>query len=295
MVDTEARRQHWFAPWTILLCLFNISSALAIPVPLAKVRFSEGPESGNVTWAVPWSDGKSWVVVLPTGVDFTKAILEGEPQSALHWIGHDSVSRVGLVVRDGILPGNRLEWSERSDCGTPQPLLFYTPKGFLRCQSKGKVQKVGAKVLPLALMQVDFGQPVPIPGTPVMNQAEKIVGLVFQSAGGGNLGYVIPVEAVRRVQQDVSEGGAMIRGWIGLSLKAESPDPKIFRVLPDSPAAVAGILPNDVLVGIGTKNIASYPDAADAFFYLAPDEPVVVRLKRNSKTVEYRLTPTRPK
>ena len=67
------------------------------------------------------------------------------------------------------------------------------------------------------------------------------------------------------------------------------------RVLPDSPAEAAGIKPNDVLLSIGPRQIKDYADAANAFFYLIPGEPVKVRVLRGVDPLEFTLTPTKPK
>ena len=155
------------------------------------------------------------------------------------------------------------------------------------------VKQVGGKILPLALLRVNFSHSVPPPGTPLLDDAGRVVAIVFQSSGGGNIGYALPAEAVQRVKQDITKGGQLSRGWLGLALRADSSIPRISRVLPDSPAAAAGIQPNDVLLSIGTRQITEYADAANAFFYLVPGQPVRVKLLRGAEPLEFTLTPTK--
>jgi S1-C subfamily serine protease len=169
------------------------------------------------------------------------------------------------------------------------------PAGLVKCRTTGWVKQVGGKILPLALLRVNFSNSVPPPGTPLLDDAGRVVAIVFQSSGGGNVGYALPAEAVHRVLRDISSGGQLSRGWLGLALRAESQVPRISRVLPDSPAAAAGIQPNDVLLSIGSRQITDYADAANAFFYLVPGQPVRVKLLRNVEQLEFSLTPTRPK
>jgi S1-C subfamily serine protease len=168
-------------------------------------------------------------------------------------------------------------------------------RGPIKCLVAGWVKQIGGKVLPLALMQVNFDQAVPPPGAPILDQQGKIVGIVFQGTNSGNAGYAIPAEAVHRVGRDVCNGGRLMRGWLGLSLNSESRSPRVLRVLPDSPAAEAGVLPGDVLLAVGSRQIADYVDVANAFFYLMPHETTQVRLLRGGKPLDFSITPGMPR
>jgi S1-C subfamily serine protease len=136
---------------------------------------------------------------------------------------------------------------------------------------------------------------VPSPGTPLLDEAGNVVAIVFQSAGSGDTGYAIPAEAVHRVHRDITTSGRLVRGWLGLALRAESQVPKIIRVLPASPAEAEGIQAGDVLLSIGSRQIKDYADAANAFFYLIPGEPVKVKVLRGVDPLEFTLTPAKPK
>ena len=122
-----------------------------------------------------------------------------------------------------------------------------------------------------------------------------MVAIVFQGAGAGNVGYAIPAEVVHRVRQDLSSGGKLSRGWLGLALRTDSTVPQISRLLPDSPALLAGIKVNDIILSIGNRPITDYADAANAFFYLVPEQPVRVKVRRNTELLDFTLTPTKPK
>ena len=92
-----------------------------------------------------------------------------------------------------------------------------------------------------------------------------------------------------------SGGGTFtLGGWIGLGLRAESQTPQVSRVLPDSPAARAGIRANDHLMKIGSRVVNDYADASNAFFYLVPGQPVTVKLSRGQEQLEFTLTPGPP-
>ena len=244
--------------------------------------------------AVPVNGASMMVVVVAAGANPTNPTLQtGGRAVPAKMIGHDPVSRLGFIKVEGSVVPKSIAWA--ADAAASTTLQAMEPAGLAKCRTTGWVKQVGEKILPLALLRVNFSNSVPPPGTPLLDDAGRVVAIVFQSSGGGNVGYALPAEAVHRVLRDISTGGQLSRGWLGLALRAESQIPRISRMLPDSPAAAAGIQPNDVLLSIGSRQITDYADAANAFFYLIPGQPVRVKLLRNVEQLEFTLMPTRPK
>lgn len=276
------------------------SACLAQPVAIAPRWEVSFPPAANgqpgESTAVPVNGASMMVVVVAAGANPANPTLqtEGRPIPA-KMIGHDPVSRLGFIKVEGSVFPKSTEWAADVGASAGASLQAMEPAGLVKCRTTGWVKQVGGKILPLALLRVNFSNSVPPPGTPLLDDAGRVVAIVFQSSGGGNVGYALPAEAVHRVLRDISSGGQLSRGWLGLALRAESQVPRISRVLPDSPAAAAGIQPNDVLLSIGSRQITDYADAANAFFYLVPGQPVRVKLLRNVEQLEFSLTPTRPK
>ena len=219
----------------------------------------------------------------------------GSRSVPLKVIGYDPVSRLEFIKIEGDMTPKPMTWVDDAGASSNAALQSMEPSGPVKCRSTGWVKQVGGKILPLALLRVNFSRAVPAPGTPLVDEAGRVVAIVFQNTGSDNIGYAIPAEAVRRVQQDICDSGQLTRGWLGLTLSAESKMPRVIRVLPDSPAAAAGIRPNDVLLSIGSRQVTDYPDAANAFFYLIPDRQVQVKLLRDVEQLEYTVTPVKPK
>ena len=209
-------------------------------------------------------------------------------------IGHDPVSRLEFFKIDGPATPKSMEWLDSVGDAADSILHASTPTGTVKGRTNGWVKQVGGKILPLALMRVNFDRNVPPPGTPLLDSAGRVAAIVFQESGTGNSGYAIPAEAVHRVRRDVCNGGRLIRGWLGLSLRAETQSPQIVRILPKSPALAAGVRPGDVLLSVGSRRINDYADAANAFFYLIPGEPVRIKVLRGVEPMEFTLTPTEP-
>jgi PDZ domain len=246
--------------------------------------------------AVPVTGESTMVVVVAAGSDPTSLKLQvGDRLIPCKLICHDPVSRLGFVNIEGTVLPKIAAWVEDAGASSNATLQSMEPGGPIKCRTTGWVKQVGGKILPFALLRVNFSGKVPPPGTPLVDAVGQIVGIVFQHSGNANIGYAIPAEAVRRVQQDICKVGHLNRGWLGLALRAESPMPEICRVLPNSPAAAAGIMPNDLLLSIGLRQVTDYADAANAFFYLIPGQPVRVKLLRDAEQLEFTVTPTLPK
>jgi len=286
---------RFFAIW--LGCLMSNSPAEPVAVsPLWQVNFTASNGVGVIkSIAVPLDNGSLLVSVVGPGADpATPKLLLGKRAMPFEVIGHDPVSRLGFIRAEGTVPGKVPEWRKDASGSASASLTAITPDGSVKCRSTGWVKQVGGKILPLALLRVTFADQVPPPGTPLMDESGRVAAVIFQDTGIGNTCYAIPAEAVRRVQRDISKSGRLIRGWLGLSLRAETQSPQVVRILPNSPASAAGIQPGDVLAAIGTRKISDYADAANAFFYLIPGQPVRVKLLRGVDEFEFTLTPTEP-
>jgi S1-C subfamily serine protease len=277
-----------------------VSAGFAQPVAVSPRWQVNFPPAANgrpgESTAVPVNGASMLVAIVAAGANPVNPALQfGSRSIPVKMIGHDAVSRLGFIKVEGSVVPKSMEWAADAGASASATLQAMEPAGLVKCRATGWVKQVGGKILPLALLRVNFSHSVPPPGTPLLDDAGRVVAIVFQSSGGGNVGYALPAEAVHRVLRDISSGGQLSRGWLGLALRAESQIPRISRVLPDSPAAAAGVQPNDVLLSIGSRQIADYADAANAFFYLIPGQPVRVKLLRGVEQLEVTLTPTMSK
>lgn len=281
-----------------LLSLIGVIHCLAQPVAISPRWQASFPASlnGNASEsaAVTTNDGSSLVVVVAAGADAGSPQLKlGNREIPARMIGHDPVSRLGFLQPEGGVAPKQVPWVENADSSSSTTLNVQGAGVPTKCRTAGWVNQVGGKVLPFALLRVNFSQTVPLPGTPLLDAGGNVVAVVFQSAGSGDTGYAIPAEAVHRVHRDITTTGRLVRGWLGISLRADSQVPKIVRVLPGSPAAAQGILPDDVLLSIGTREIKSYADAANAFFYLIPGRQIKVSVLRSGSQVDFTLMPVK--
>lgn len=297
MVDLECPHRRWSVR---LLGFYGACTLAGVAQPVAisprwQVNFpavANGVASGSAV--VPMEDGTTMVAVVAVGADPSSPRVQlGNRSVAAKVIGHDPVSRLEFFKVAGSDRSKSLEWNLSVGKNANAALQTLEAGGSFTCRTTGWVKQVGPKVLPFALLRVNFSRAVPPPGTPLVDPDGRVVAVVFQGSGNGNTGYSIPAEAVHRVRKDIGQGGKLIRGWLGLALRAESQLPQISRVVPDSPASLAGVRVNDVILSIGSRDITDYADAANAFFYLIPGQPVRVRLLRNAEPLEFTMTPVK--
>jgi hypothetical protein len=283
-----------------MLWFYAVTTALCSAQPLAvtpqwQVTFP--PVAKGVatrSMAVPTVDGTVLVAVVTAGSDPMKPVVQaGSRTIPAQLIGFDSVSRLEFIKVEGSEFPKSLEWNASVGANASASLRTMESGGSFDCRSTGWVQQLGPKILPFALLRVSFSRPVPPPGTPLVDSAGKVVGLVFQGSGNDNNGYAIPAEAVHRVRKDLLADGKMVRGWIGIGLRSESQLPQLSRVLSGSPAEKVGIRENDVILSIGSRPVRDYVDAVNAFFYLVPGQPVGVKLLRKVEQLDFTVTPDR--
>lgn len=105
-------------------------------------------------------------------------------------------------------------------------------------------------------------------GGPLVSALGEVIGVnssIYTPSGGSvGLGFAIPINRARRVTEDLLEHGRVRRPYIGEKLRQPtSANPRdvltadvvVSQVVPESPAARAGLQPNDRIVSIGGRQI----------------------------------------
>jgi serine protease Do len=98
-------------------------------------------------------------------------------------------------------------------------------------------------------------------GGPLVNAAGEVIGVnssIFSPSGGSvGIGFAIPINRAKRVVDDLLATGSVRRPWIGVQpqlartpggTRAATNGVVVASVIPESPAARAGIRPGDVIV-----------------------------------------------
>ncbi len=127
---------------------------------------------------------------------------------------------------------------------------------------------------------------------------ERPMEFCLWTAGPTEAGWVLPIEQAQAGFASLLERGK--QGFLGIRVEFADGDRAaatvgagvpVARVLPGSPAAQAGILPGDRLIGFGGMKVDSWDELTQKVAATPPNRPVPVQLVRDGvgRTVEVRL------
>jgi serine protease Do len=123
-------------------------------------------------------------------------------------------------------------------------------------------------------------------GGPLFDSSGRVVGITTAIDGRGEaLGFAMPIELVRGAMAFLERGEAVEPGWAGLSLhQGDDGTLRIAAVMPQSPAARAGLQVGDRIVSVDARTMLGRAAWAEAFEVTFPGERrtlVVDRSQRN--------------
>ena len=129
-------------------------------------------------------------------------------------------------------------------------------------------------------------------GTPLTAPDGTLAGMLAGNVPGvPEAARVLPAAAVRHFIRLWTERQTLARAELGIRLSHTDAIPRVVECYAALPAERAGIHPGDVLLRIGTMDLADASAAAEACFYLRVDEPVKVAVLRGTDTVELTVVP----
>ncbi len=108
-------------------------------------------------------------------------------------------------------------------------------------------------------------------GGPLVNLAGEVVGInaaiVSRTGGYQGIGLAIPAHMAKEISTKLMKDGKVVRGWLGVAIQELTTDLArafaakteegvlVAEIVPDSPAARAGLLAGDIVVSIDGKRI----------------------------------------
>ena len=145
-------------------------------------------------------------------------------------------------------------------------------------------------------------------GGPLVNTEGKVVGLnTLGSSMGGDMGFAVPSNTVRRIATGLQAHGEVRRSWTGIRLQPLNDFDRntffegdrgvlVASVDEDSPGRLAGIRAGDLLLALGGKAVdgryrENIPAINTALGDLAENQAVEVRLQRSDAEKTCALTP----
>ena len=133
-------------------------------------------------------------------------------------------------------------------------------------------------------------------GGPLVNAVGEVIGVnssIYSPTGSSvGLGFAIPIDRARRVAEDLIAHGKARQPWIGVAVALPTNDPNdrsalsrgavVNQVIPESPAASAGIRKGDVLVRSRDRTIRNVYDWEAELLELRVGEEVPLVVRRGS-------------
>ena len=188
-----------------------------------------------------------------------------------------------------------------SDAVRPGELVFAVgnPFGLSESVTQGIISAKGRAVKDniVELLQTDAAVNPGNSGGPLLNVRGEIIGInssIFSSSDGTWLGisFAIPSNLARHALESVLKNGRIVRGYLGVSMVDNNPNIAkqlglsdaqgvvIAEVLPNSPAAKAGLKPYDVVRGFNGHNITNLYSFRSHIAEVGVDSKVEMRILR---------------
>lgn len=189
-------------------------------------------------------------------------------------IGTDELTDVALLKIEGEnLPVVRIGNSDNVEVGE-WVLAIGSPFGLEHTATQGIVSAVGRN-LPsdayVPFIQTDAAVNPGNSGGPLFNTRGEVIGInsqIYSSTGGYmGLSFAIPIKLAIQVAEQLKSTGEVTRGWLGIMIQSVNQElaeafglerPRgalVSHILPDSPAARAGVQLGDIIVKYGGEPV----------------------------------------
>lgn len=226
-------------------------------------------------------------------------------------IGEDRKTDIGLLKIDG----KGFPTIPLGDSGLLRSghwvLAIGSPYQFIQSVTAGIVSATGRHGLGVSdyesFIQTDAAINPGNSGGPLLNIAGEVVGVntafLTQTGGYMGIGFAVPVNTARTVAAQLVKDGKVTRAWLGVSLKdAESKHlaaaglagttqaARVVGVAEDSPAATAGLEPEDLILAINSSPIAGAADLRNRVALSPPDSVASLEYSRQGQRVTVSVT-----
>ncbi|MBI4696733.1 MAG: DegQ family serine endoprotease [Gammaproteobacteria bacterium] len=136
-------------------------------------------------------------------------------------------------------------------------------------------------------------------GGALVNLRGEVVGIntaIFSKSGGNiGIGFAIPIDMAHRIMEQLVEFGEVRRGFVGAQMQDLDPDlaaafglpdrhgAVLVNILPDSPAAKAGLKPGDVVTAVNGKPVRDAASLRNTVGLMRIGEPLQMEYLRDGK------------
>ncbi len=224
-------------------------------------------------------------------------------------VGTDEVLDLAVLSVDGAdLPAAPLGDSDALEIGD-WVIAIGNPLGFSHTVTLGIVSALNRDVPKpdgsgyyRRMIQTDAAINPGNSGGPLVNAYGEVVGMntiIARQTSTGiaveGINFAVPINEIKLALAQIAEKGRVTRAWLGVYIQDVIPGMErqlgvregalVTEVVPNSPAAKAGIRSGDVIIAVEGKKIRNSSDLQMAIMYRRPGEKVTVTLVRDKRTI----------
>jgi serine protease Do len=224
-------------------------------------------------------------------------------------VGTDRYTDIAVLKlnMDHLLPHVQMGDSDKLEAGNTV-IAMGSPHGLSRSVSLGIISVTGRYLddgpdmaSPFnSWIQTDAAINPGNSGGPLINLQGDVIGVNSRVLRGAeNVGFAIPSNIVKEVVDEIIKFGRVQRSWVGIDLQemlARTKDPDLHGVViadvdPLSPAAVAGVMPGDLLVALNGIPVHArfeedLPEVRKVIADLPVGESATFTVKRGEQSVD---------
>ena len=275
---------------------------------------------GDAPERMPQRSLGSGVIVDPSGIALTNAhvvenssnievVTQDGSKHKAKLIGLDKKTDLAVLKLDdgkGSFPYARLGDSDKMQVGD-WVIAVGSPFGLHATVTAGiisaKARQIGQGPFD-DFLQTDAAINPGNSGGPLVNMQGEVVGInTAIVAGGSGIGFAIPSNMARKIYTELQAKGRVTRGWLGVSIQPLTPElAKSFgakdnkgvllsEVMPDSPAAKAGLQSGDILLEFQGKKMEAPADLQRAVGLTSPGASAKAKVLRDQgeRTVDIKI------
>ena len=142
-------------------------------------------------------------------------------------------------------------------------------------------------------------------GGPLLNIRGEAVGMntaIFSRSGGYmGIGFAIPINMAKSIEQQLRKSGKVTRGWLGIMIQDVNEDlgksfggkaggALITEVTDDSPAKKSGLLQGDIVTAINGEPVTDVADLRNKIAMTPPNTDLRLRILRDGQEKDLQVT-----
>lgn len=226
-------------------------------------------------------------------------------------VGRDPGTDLGVVKIDPTPNMKYATFGDSDKCkvgewviaiGSPRGLDWTVTAGIISAKNRTNIGVLGPTGYE-DFIQTDASINPGNSGGPLINLNGEVIGInsliVSASRGSEGLGLAIPSNMAKAISDSLIKYGTVIRGYLGVNIQDITPEiakslklEKSFKgviiadVLPDSPAARAGIEQGDIVIEYNGKKVENSSQLRNNVAQTTPGKTVTIKILRNGKEIE---------